>query len=527
MQTLSRLIAERGASHGDRVAVIGEGSRYTYEGLDRGSRQVAHGLRAEGVGAGDRVAYWSKNTPEFFELLFGAARLNAPLVVLNWRLAAPEVAYILGDCQARVLVVGASFVSLLDQIRDQLRPEPVVLVLEDSYPGWRDGQSDGEIGTPSVPDPDRVSGPDDVALLLYTSGTTGRPKGVQLTHRNLAAAVRTHQGVYDLDDYSVQLMPLPLFHVGGLLLGLLAVVAGASSVVLAEAEPAAMLRRTAEHRVTHLPVVPALLAPYLALAAAEGVDLSSIRTVFYGSAPMPESLLRTALAALPGAHFMSGFGLTETSAAVTFLTFTDHELPDDPDAAAPMVRRLRSAGRSAPTARLRIVDPETLRERAVGVHGEVLVGGELVMKGYWNRPRDTARAMLADGWLRTGDGGYLDADGYLFLTDRIKDMIISGGENVYPAELENILASLSGVREVAVIGVPHERWGETPKALIVTEPGAELTERDVIGHCRARLAGYKCPTSVDWVETLPRTPSGKVMKHLLRERHTARTEAPG
>jgi long-chain acyl-CoA synthetase len=166
-----------------------------------------------------------------------------------------------------------------------------------------------------------------------------------------------------------------------------------------------------------------------------------------------------------------------------------------------------------------------LAERPTGEHGEVLVRGELVMKGYWNRPDDTARAMLTDGWFRTGDGGYLDADGYLFLTDRIKDMIISGGENVYPAELENVLAGLSGVREVAVIGVPHERWGETPRALIVPDPAVALTETDVLAHCRAHLAGYKCPTSVEWVEALPRTPSGKVMKHVLRERHAVRARS--
>jgi acyl-CoA synthetase (AMP-forming)/AMP-acid ligase II len=524
MTTLSQLITERGRAHGNRDAVVGDGRRYTYAQLDRAANRIGHGLRATGVAAGDRVAYWAKNTPEFFEILFGASRLNAPLVVLNWRLAPREVAYILNDCRARVLVLGAGFTGMLDEIRADLRPDLLVLVLDGDHDGdvayarWRDGQPADEIGNPSEPG--------DVALQLYTSGTTGRPKGVQLTHHNCAVAVDTHQGVYDLEDSSVQLLPLPVFHIGGLLLGLLGVVAGACTVVAAEAVPADMLALTAAHRVTHLPAVPALLAPYLALAAADGVDLSSIRTVFYGSAPMPESLLRTAMAALPGVHFMSGFGMTETTAAVTFLSFADHDLSEDQTGAAAKIQRLRSVGRVAPTARLRIVDPETLRERAQGEHGEVLVRGELVMKGYWNRPEDTSRAMLANGWFRTGDGGYLDQDGYLFLTDRIKDMIISGGENVYPAELENVIAGLPGVREVAVIGIPHERWGETPKALIVTEPSTGLTEHQVIDHCRAHLAGYKCPTSVVWVDPLPRTPSGKVMKHVLRERFAARAEAP-
>jgi acyl-CoA synthetase (AMP-forming)/AMP-acid ligase II len=518
METLGRLIEDRAETHASGVAVVGAGRRQTFAQLAEAARRVANGLAAQGIDAGDRVAYWARNAPEFFELLFGAAHRNAPLVVLNWRLAAREVAYILDDCRARVLVVGADFVPLLEEIRDQLHPDLLVLVLEESYPRWRDRR-------PADADP--VSCDEhDVALQLYTSGTTGRPKGVQLTHRNLAVATRTHQGVYDLDDSSVQLLSLPLFHIGGLLLGVLGVVAGSTAVVMAEADPVEMVRLTAAERVTHLPVVPALLAPYLGLAAAEGTDLSSIRTVFYGSAPMPESLLRTALAALPGVQFMSGFGLTETTAAVTFLTFADHGLPDDPAAAELMIRRLRSAGRAAPAAQLRIVDPETLADRATGEHGEVLVRGELVMKGYWNRPEDTARAMLADGWFRTGDGGHLDADGYLFLTDRIKDMIISGGENIYPAELENVLAGLPGVREVAVIGVPHERWGETPRALVVADPEAGLTEAGVIAYCRAHLAGYKCPTSVEWVDALPRTPSGKVMKHVLREQRSVRAEVP-
>jgi acyl-CoA synthetase (AMP-forming)/AMP-acid ligase II len=513
--TLSQLIAEQAAQRGDQVAFIGGGTMRTYAELDRAANQVAHGLRDAGVEAGDRVAFLSKNSLELFEVLFGASKLNAPLVVLNWRLTAGDVAYIMNDCQARVLIVGADFADLVADVRDQLRADLLVLVVEyqDSYPAWRDRYAVESIDVPSEPS--------DVAMQLYTSGTTGFPKGVPLTHRNWATAFESHRRDYDIDESSVQLLSLPLFHVGGLLIGLLTVVAGGKAVLMAQPDPHSMLKLTEEHRVTHVPLVPAILAPFVDAAAQGDVDVSSLRTVYCGGSPMPESLLRAAMATLDGVRFLSGFGMTETTATVTFLTFADHKLPDDPVAAGPMIRRLGSVGRASSTAQVQIVDPLTLVPKAAHEHGEILVRGEQVMTGYWNRPDDTARAMLPDGWFRTGDGGYLDQDGYLFLTDRIKDMIISGGENIYPAELENVLAGMPGVAEVTVIGVPDQRWGETPKALIVRDPDATLSEQDVVDYCRAHLPGYKCPTSVDWVDGLPRTPSGKVMKHILRDRYHA------
>jgi acyl-CoA synthetase (AMP-forming)/AMP-acid ligase II len=513
MTTLSQLIAEQAAQRGGQEAFIGGGRACTYAQLDRAANQVAHGFRDAGVEAGDRVAFLSKNTLELFEVLFGASKLNAPLVVLNWRLTARDVAYIMNDSQARVLIVGADFADMVDGIRDQLRSDLLVLVLgrQDSYPAWRDRYGTESIGVPSAPG--------DVALQLYTSGTTGTPKGVPLTHRNWTIAVDAHRSVYDLDESSVQLLPLPLFHVGGLLIGLLTVVAGGKTVITAQPDPSEMLKLTGEHRVTHLPLVPAVLAPYVDAASRANIDVSTLRTVYCGGSPMPESLLRAAMATFNGAHFLSGFGMTETTATVTFLTFADHELPADTASAAPMIRRLRSVGRAASTAQIRIVDPATLAPKAAGEHGEILVRGGQVMSGYWNRPDDTAHAMLPDGWFRTGDGGYLDEEGYLFLTDRIKDMIISGGENIYPAELENVLVGMPGVSDVAVIGVPDQRWGETPRALIVRDCDTTLSTQEVIEYCRVHLARYKCPTSVDWVDSLPRTPSGKVMKHVLRDRY--------
>lgn len=513
MTTLAQLVEVQASKRPGHTAFTGADHVLTYAELDGAANRVANGLRTSGVGAGDRVAYWSRNSVEFFEILFGAAKLNVPPVALNWRLNPREVAFVLNDSAAKVLVVGESFMDMYAQIADDLVHRPTVLVLgpEGTYSGWRDAQSAEPVRVPCEPG--------DVALQLYTSGTTGTPKGVMLTHRNWSTAVQAHADKYDLDETSVQILPLPVFHIGGLLLGLLSAVAGATTVVMPEADPVAMLEVVEDRAITHVPIVPALLGPFLDLAGSRGTDLSTIRTVFYGSAPMPESLLRRAMTAMK-ANYMSGFGMTETTAAVTFLTFTDHRLPHDSETAdSSLLRRLRSVGRPAPQAELRIVDPATLQDRETGARGEVLVRGDLVMAGYWKRPEESARALLPEGWLRTGDGGYLDEEGYLFLTDRIKDMIISGGENIYPAELENVLSALPGVREVAVIGISSDRWGETPRAIVVRDPDVPLAEQDVIAHCRQHLASYKCPTSVRWEDALPRTPSGKVMKHLLRERH--------
>jgi acyl-CoA synthetase (AMP-forming)/AMP-acid ligase II len=323
--------------------------------------------------------------------------------------------------------------------------------------------------------------------------------------------------LYALSESSVQLFALPLFHIGGLLIAALAVAAGASTVVMADADPEQMVRLAQRHRITHLPAVPVLLKAFidrLKMPEHRDADLADLRTVLYGASAMPAPVLRAAMARLGPVRYLGGYGMTETCATMTFLPPEEHDLVDER-----AVARLASVGRPSTEVQMRVVDPGTLAELPPGGTGEVLVRGSQVMLGYWRRPEETGRALLAGVWFRTGDGGYFDDDGYLYLTDRIKDMINTGGENVYPVEVEHVLLTLPGVREVAVIGVPDARWGETPRAVVVREPGAELIDGDVIRYCRGRLAGYKCPTSVTWVPELPRTPSGKVMKHLLRTRY--------
>jgi acyl-CoA synthetase (AMP-forming)/AMP-acid ligase II len=511
--SLTELLRRQVEQRPDAPAVRHEERTLSYRELDARAERFAAALAADGIVPGDRVAFLAKNCLEFFEFLFGVARHGAIGMPLNFRLHPRESIEILNDAGARVLVAGPDHSDQLDEILAGVpgiqRGLAVGGTGERGYAAWRDRE------LPPAPVHERAE--DEAVLLLYTSGTTGRPKGVMLADRNWNGTVRTHEAAYALKPDSVQLFVLPLFHIGGLLIAVLAVAAGAQTVLLSDADPARMIEAGQRYRVTHMSVVPVLLNALLNLLDTpehSGADLGALETMLYGATSMPEVILRRAIARLGEVRFMSGYGMTETAASMTFMLPADHDLSDERVSA-----RLPSVGRPGAESQVRVVDPETLDDLPAGKSGEILLRGPQTMLGYWRLPAETERALLPGGWFRTGDGGYLDEDGYLFLTDRIKDMIVSGGENIYPAEVEHALMALPGVREVAVIGVPDPRWGETPKAVVV---GADLTEERVIGFCRERLARYKCPTSVSWADELPRTPSGKVMKHVLRARYGGR-----
>jgi acyl-CoA synthetase (AMP-forming)/AMP-acid ligase II len=358
-------------------------------------------------------------------------------------------------------------------------------------------------------DPGHVGGPEEVSMQLYTSGTTGLPKGVMLTNANLSTAIGEAGETFSISDDTVSLVAMPLFHIGGSGWALCAMSRGGRSIILRDVDPALLLQLVAAERITEMFVVPAVLMALLAAPALGTTDLSSLRLIFYGASPISEDVLVKCMAAL-GCGFCQVYGMTETTGAITALPFEDH----DPD--GPRRGLLRSAGKPHNSVELRVVDPDTGKDADVGAVGEVLTRSPYNMAGYWGKPDETAWTVDGDGWLRTGDAGYFDADGYLYLHDRLKDMIVSGGENIYPAEIENVLLSLPTVVDAAVIGVPDERWGETVKAIVVLAPGAALDEADVIEQCRHNLAHYKCPTSVEAVDALPRNPSGKILKREIR-----------
>jgi long-chain acyl-CoA synthetase len=360
-------------------------------------------------------------------------------------------------------------------------------------------------------DPALPTGPDSVLFQLYSSGTTGLPKGTLITNANMEFTQQSGRRLYGMDQHSVNLVVSPQFHIGGAGYGMTALSQGGHTVLLTDADPARILRAIEEHRVTHAFLVPAIVQSLLAAPDLANTDLSSLQLVAYGGAPMGEALLLRAIKGL-GCRFLGVYGMTETAGTVIALAAEDH------DPGGPRADLLRSIGKPLPwMGEAQVRDPMTGAEVGPGEVGEIWVRSGQVTPGYWQQPETTEQALTSDGWLRTGDAAYRDDDGYFFLHDRMKDMIITGGENVYPAEVENVIAHHPAVLEVAVIGVPSERWGETVKALVVVDAASEATERELIDFARERLAHYKCPTSVDFVNSLPRNASGKLLKKVLRE----------
>jgi long-chain acyl-CoA synthetase len=496
------VVRTHAAERGDHIALAQDDRKVTYAELDERSSRLARALLGAGVAAGSRVAYLDRTAPEVVELLFAVAKIGGVLVPLNWRLAQPELAAVVEDARPSLMIAGDTYASVAKELTAD------VVVVGPEYERLLAENEPHDAGA--------RAGADDVVLQLYTSGTTGAPKGVLTTHRNLAAAAETSPR-WEFNAASVSLTPLPMFHIGGIGWAFLGLWNGATTVLVRQFDAGAVLDLIERERVTNAVLVPTMLQLMCAVPGAAERDFSALRSIAYGASPITTPVLRAALRTF-GCSLYGIYGLTESTGGVVQLGPEDH----DPD--GPRSHLLRSAGKPFPWVELRVVDSGGADARAHEV-GEVWLRAPNVMRGYFGRPGETAAALTSDGWLRTGDGGYLDEEGYLFLTDRIKDMIVSGGENVYPVEVEEALAHHPDVAEAAVIGIPDERWGETVKALVVLRAGAELTAEDMIAFARERLAGYKLPRLIEFVDDLPRTASGKVLKRELRERERQVTAA--
>ncbi|TMQ91330.1 long-chain-fatty-acid--CoA ligase [Actinomadura soli] len=513
MPGLTETLRERARSHPDRVAYIAGDTEITYADFDRRADRVAAALAAGGVGYGDRVAILDKNSIEYAEQLFGAPRIGAVQVPVNYRLAPDEVAYIVNDAQAKVFIVGADFVPVLDAIAEQLEHTTHMVVIDGSGHGYEDYATWIGAAPDAPPEPGYVTDTADVFAQLYSSGTTGLPKGVMLSHDNYFAALTATTDSWNVEDTSILMIAMPMYHVAGNILTLSAIFNGITGVIVREPDPTLIAQGIERNRVTHIFLVPVLLQFMPLIPDVTACDMSSLRLMLYGASPISEDVLRGAMRMLPDSDFMQVYGLTEVSGAIVTLPAADHD-PDGPNA-----HRLRSAGLPNAGCTLKIVDPATLEELPTGQVGEILCRTPQNMKGYWRMPEATAAALSGDNWFRTGDAGYLDEDGYLYIHDRVKDMIISGGENIYPAEVENILMGHPDITDCAVIGVPDSKWGETPKAIVVLSPDVteqDVTEKDIIDFCRDRLAHFKCPTTVERRDAIPRNPTGKILKRELR-----------
>ncbi len=487
----------------DRIALTAGDRTWTYGEIDTEAQQVAQGLIALGVGAGDRIAYLDRNTPEYFMHLFGGAKVNAVSVAVNWRLAPPEMEYIIDDADAKMLFVGEEFLGHLERMT--LPKVELVVVIGDPGDTGHRRYDDWVAGFDAIEPGVAIDG-DDTCYQLYTSGTTGLPKGVELTNDNFMATMETGREAWRFDSSAVNLVAMPLFHIAGSGWALAGMVNGAYTVMTKEVDPLEIIELIPKYGITHALLVPAVLQFVLAVPGASDADFSSMRTLVYGASPISEAVLVGSMA-LFGCDFAQAYGLTETTGGVVQLD------PDDHDPGGERAHLLRAAGRAWGDVELRIVDADSHRDVADGQVGEVWVKSAQVMKGYWKNPGAT-RDAIVDGWFRTGDAGFM-RDGYLYIHDRVKDMIVSGGENIYPAEIENALMRHDGIADVAVIGIPNEQWGETVMAMIVrTDP--DLDEQAVMDFARTQLAGYKVPRSVQWVDALPRNPSGKVLKTELR-----------
>ena len=503
--TIAGIIRTHAKNLSGKVALVQGDRVQTWHELYQRSSQVAQALKAAGVGNQDRVAFLDKNSIEHFEVFYGCAMLNAVSVDINFRLAPPEVAYIVNDSRAKVFVVGPDFVPVLDAIAGELPHTKKIVVIgghpkHESYESWVAGHS--------PVDPGVNSRPNDVAFQLYSSGTTGRPKGVMLTNDNFLGILPSARDLWGMNEHAINLVAMPLFHIGGSGWATAGQYNGCKSIILRETvDVGGIVKMIGEHRITHAFMVPALLAFTLMVPDIDKADFSSLKLIAYGASPISEQVLAQSLKTFK-CEFVQVYGLTETTGVVTMLMHEDHDVD------GPRKHLLRSCGKPSMGIELKIVD-EKGKEVAAGDVGEIIIRSKQVMKGYWNMPEETAKS-IRNGWFYTGDAGYKDKEGYVYIHDRVKDMIVSGGENVYPAEVENALMKHPAIQDVAVIGIPDDRWGEVPLAIVVRKAGIEVTEDDIVAFGRTQLAGFKTPKKVAWIDALPRNPSGKILKKDLR-----------
>jgi len=496
--TIADIVRVHAANRPEDIALVVGEQAITFAELDARSSQAAQAFSAAGVGFGDRVAFIDKNGAEFFEVVCGLAKLGAVSVPVNWRLTAQEMLHIVADAQAKVVVVGSEFFDRVEAIEDRLTASIVAIGDHARWPGFA-----GWVAAQPAEDPGVTTKSDDLAFLMYTSGTTGPPKGVMLTNNNYFSKATGIAEKWRFDAESVSLAVMPMFHMAGSGWALVGLAEGCTTVVLRDVDPPAILDAVARHRITNMLLVPAVIQ--MLLTTPSDADFSSVRAIVYGASPITDDVLVKGLKRF-GCEFLQVYGLTETTGSITQLD--EH----DP------VRRpglLRSCGKPYAWVDVRIVDKEGV-DVPDGSVGELWTRSPQNMLGYWNNPDATAATVTSDGWLKTGDAGYRDDDGYIYLHDRVKDMIVSGGENVSPAEVENVLMTHPAVGDVAVIGVPDEKWGEAVKAVVVPTAGSSPSEAELIAYARERLAGFKLPKSVDFASVLPRTPSGKLLKRTLR-----------
>jgi acyl-CoA synthetase (AMP-forming)/AMP-acid ligase II len=498
----------------ERDMIVFGGQRQTYAQTNERVNRLANGLAKLGAEKGDRIGIIQVNCPQCIESYFAAAKIGAIFIPLNFRAKADELAYMVSNAEAKILLAGSRYREMVDSLLPQLPTVKKCIVLSEG-----DDRDEYEELIRSSPGEEPLGeiGDEDITALMYTAGTTGRPKGVPLRHNAFVSYVLENVEPASPEIEERNLLTVPLYHVAGFQAMLTAVYGGRTLVMMRQFEVREWLEAVQRERATRAMLVPTMLKRVIDDPDFMKYDLSSLQVITYGAAPMPFEVIQKAIKVMPWVRFINAFGQTETASTITILGPEDHVISGSEQEQQKKLKRLASSiGRPLPDVEVKIVDEEGKALPPLEV-GEILAKGPRIMTGYWRDEQKTSRVITADGWLRTGDMGWMDEEGYIYLAGRGDDMIIRGGENISPEEVENILYSHPKIEEAAVIGVPDPEWGQQPGAVVVLKKGESATAEEIMEYCRARLAGFKRPRSVIFVESLPRSPLGKVLKRKLRE----------
>lgn len=501
----------------DRPFIVFEGKQWSFGQFNERVNRLANAFRGLGIQKGDRIGMLQVNCPQYVEAYFAAAKIGAIFVPLNFRATSDELAYMIGNAEAIVLLTGARYFDMVKEMLPQLPSVKACISIDarkDEAPFYEDliESAGSDEATAEV-------GDDDVTILMYTAGTTGRPKGVPLTHSGFVSYILGNVEPASPEIEERNLLTVPLYHVAGMQAVLAGIYGGRTLVMMRQFEVKEWLKTAQEEKVTRAMLVPTMLKWLIEDPDFHNYDLSSLGVITYGAAPMPLNVIQKAIEKMPGVRFINAFGQTETASTITALGPEDHIIAGtDAEKEKKLKRLAASIGRPLADVEVKIVD-----EKGTALHanlvGEIYAKGPRIMKGYWGDADKSAQVLTTDGWLRTGDKGWIDEDGYIYLAGRGDDMIIRGGENISPEEVEDVLHSHPKIDEAAVIGIPHPDWGQEPCAIVVLKKGEDTDTDEVMAYCRSRLAGFKRPGSVIFIDSLPRNQMGKVLKKKLREKY--------
>jgi acyl-CoA synthetase (AMP-forming)/AMP-acid ligase II len=500
----------------DKAAIVFEGKRYTFSQLNERVNRLANGLIKLGVQKGDRVSFIQVNCNQCVETYFAVAKMGAIYLPLNFRAKEKEFTYMLNTAEATTLIVGDRYVPLIKSIQPEVKSLKNIISIEKKYDDMLyyediiNSSSPDEVFT----DIDEK----DTTILMYTAGTTGFPKGVMLSHNSFSSYMLENVSPANPESDESNILTVPLYHVAGIQAMMAAIYGGRTLVMERQFDPEEWMTLVETEKANRAMMVPTMLKQLLDHPNFKKHDLSSLRVITYGAAPMPLPVIRKALEEFPGVSFINAFGQTETASTITALGPEDHVLTGTEEEKEKKLARLASIGKPMADVKMKVVDDsgKTLGPNEVG---EILAKGPRVMSGYWKDEEKTAKTIDKDGWVHTGDVGYVDEDGYYFLSGRSSDMIIRAGENISPEELENVIREHPKVEDVAVIGVPDETWGEEPRAVVIPKKGEKPTEEEIMEWCRNGLASFKRPRTVVFVDELPRNPMGKLIKKDIREKY--------